>query len=102
MTEDSEAGLPPALADALAEYVRHLRAERGMSEHSVRAYRGDVLTLLEHARRMGRTVPAALDLLVLRSWLAGQASRGMSKSTLARRAAAARGFTAWALRDGLV
>jgi len=26
----------------------------------------------------------------------------MSKSTLARRAAAARGFTAWALRDGLV
>ncbi len=105
MSEDGEAGeagLPPALADALAEYVRHLRAERGMSEHSVRAYRGDVLTLLEHARRMGRTVPAALDLLVLRSWLAGQASRGMSKSTLARRAAAARGFTAWALRDGLV
>ena len=26
-------------------------------EHSVRAYRGDVLTLLEHARRMGRTGP---------------------------------------------
>ncbi|MFL5843744.1 MAG: acyl-CoA dehydrogenase family protein [Solirubrobacteraceae bacterium] len=108
MAEDGEtagdvpSGLPPALADALDGYVRHLRSERGMSENSVRAYRGDVATLLEHARRMGRTVPAAFDLLVLRSWLAGQSSRGMSRSTLARRAAAARGFTAWALRDGLV
>src|SRR4051795_6102682 len=108
MAEDGEtagdvpSGLPPALADVLDGYVRHLRSERGMSENSVRAYRGDVATLLEHARRMGRTVPAAFDLLVLRSWLAGQSSRGMSRSTLARRAAAARGFTAWAVRDGLV
>ncbi len=97
-----DAGLPAALADALDGYTRYLRSERGMSEHSVRAYGGDVATLLEHGRRMGRAVPSALDLLVLRSWLAGQASRGMSRSTLARRAAAARGFTAWARREGLV
>ena len=95
-------GLPAALADALAQFCRHLRSERGLCEHSVRAYRGDLATLLEHARRMGRTVPTALDLPVLRSWLAGQSSRGMSRATLARRAAAARGFTAWLLRDGLV
>ncbi len=94
--------LPAALADALAQFCRHLRSERGLSEHSVRAYRGDLATLLEHARRMGRTVPTALDLPVLRSWLAGQSSRGMSRATLARRAAAARGFTAWLLREGLV
>ena len=92
----------PALADALEGFTRHLRSERGLSEHSVRAYRGDVTTLLEHARRMGRDELAALDLLVLRSWLAGQASRGMARTTLARRAAAARGFTAWAAREGLV
>jgi integrase/recombinase XerC len=97
-----DAALPPALADALDGFTRHLRSERGLSEHSVRAYRGDVTTLLEHARRMGRDEPAALDLLVLRSWLAGQASRGMARTTLARRAAAARGFTAWAAREGLV
>ncbi len=97
-----DAALPPALADALEGFTRHLRSERGLSVHSVRAYRGDVTTLLEHARRMGRDEPAALDLLVLRSWLAGQASRGMARTTLARRAAAARGFTAWAAREGLV
>ena len=97
-----DTALPPAFADALAGFTRHLRSERGLSEHSVRAYRGDVTTLLEHARRMGRDEPAALDLLVLRSWLAGQASRGMARTTLARRAAAARGFTAWAAREGLV
>ena len=98
----SDTALPPAFADALEGFTRHLRSERGLSEHSVRAYRGDVTTLLEHARRMGRDEPPALDLLVLRSWLAGQASRGMARTTLARRAAAARGFTAWAAREGLV
>jgi integrase/recombinase XerC len=94
--------LPAAMTDALSAFARHLRAERGLSAHSVRAYLGDVGTLLEHARRMGRETPAALDLLVLRSWLAGQSTRGMARTTLARRAAAARSFTAWATRDGLM
>lgn len=93
--------LPAGLADALDGYTRHLRSERAVSTHSLRAYRGDVAGLLEHARRMGREQVADIDLLVLRSWLAGQASRGMARTTLARRAAAARGFTAWARREGL-
>lgn len=97
-----EAGLPAPFAAALDEFARHLRAQRGMSEHSVRAYRGDVTTLLEHARRMGRTTVGALDLRLLRSWLAGQQTRGLARTTLARRAAAARAFTAWAHREGLV
>jgi integrase/recombinase XerC len=94
--------LPPALADALEAFTRHLRSERDLSEHSIRAYRGDVTTLFEHARRMGPDTPAALDLLLLRSWLAGQVTRGMARTTLARRAAAARAFTAWATREGLL
>lgn len=93
--------LPAGLADALDGWTRHLRSERAVSSHSLRAYRGDVAGLLEHARRMGRNRVADIDLLVLRSWLAGQASRGMARTTLARRAAAARGFTAWACREGL-
>jgi integrase/recombinase XerC len=93
--------LPAELVEALDGFVRHLRSERGLSDHSVRAYRGDVVTLLVHATRMGRRRPADLDLGALRSWLAGQATRGLSRTTLARRAAAARGFTAWCLRRGL-
>lgn len=92
--------VPPDLRTALDGWTRHLRSERGMSEHSVRAYRGDVTTLLEHCARLGRTTVAELDLLALRSWLAGQATRGKARATLARRAAAARSFTAWAYREG--
>lgn len=94
-------GLPAELDVALEGFVRHLRSERGLSEHSVRAYRGDVTSLLGHLARMGRTRLADLDLLALRSWLAGQSSRGMARTTLARRAAAARAFTAWTTRQGL-
>lgn len=94
--------LPTAHGEALTEWVRHLRSERGLSPHSVRAYRADVALLLEHAHRMGRCAPGSIDLAVLRSWLAGQATRGKARATLARRAAAARAFTAWAHREGLL
>jgi integrase/recombinase XerC len=92
--------LPVELTAALEDWVRHLRSERGLSRHSVRAYRADVANLLDHAQRMGRTRVAELDLLVLRSWLAAQASRGRARATLARRAASARSFAAWAHREG--
>ncbi|MBM7860131.1 integrase/recombinase XerC [Lentzea nigeriaca] len=41
-----------------------------------------------------------IDLTGLRSWLAAQRTAGASRTTLARRAAAARTFTAWAHRAG--
>jgi integrase/recombinase XerC len=92
--------LPEALVDLLGDYERHLRAERGLSAHSVRAYLGDVASLLDHAVRMNRAEVDRLDLTVLRSWLARQASSGVARATLARRAAAARTFTAWLARTG--
>jgi integrase/recombinase XerC len=94
--------LPAALAEALEAYLRHVQSERGLSAHSVRAYAGDLASLLDHAARCGASVPADLTLGVLRSWLALQTSRGKARATLARRAAAARGFTAWAVRRGLM
>jgi integrase/recombinase XerC len=96
----SDAGLSDAILDLLGAYERHLRAERGLSPHSVRAYLGDVSSLLVHAARMNRPELDRLDLPVLRSWLARQASSGVARSTLARRAAAARTFTAWLARTG--
>ncbi|WP_407938192.1 tyrosine recombinase XerC [Motilibacter peucedani] len=93
--------MPPALASAREAFVAHLRHERGASGHTVRAYSADIAALLEHARRMGRTSVPELDLPVLRSWLARQRASGCARSTLARRAAAARTFTAWAARAGL-
>lgn len=94
--------LPPAFAEVYERYVDHLSLERGLSEHSVRAYAGDVASLLDHADRMHCTDLSDLDVRVLRSWLARLHSAGASRATLARRASAARGFTAWAGRIGLL
>lgn len=95
-----EADLPPALATALGDFAAHLASERDRSVHTVRAYRGDVTSLLDHLVRLGRRDLADLDLAALRSWLARQRSQGGSPATLARRASAARVFTAWARRTG--
>ncbi|WP_168929765.1 tyrosine recombinase XerC [Nocardioides sp. GY 10127] len=86
----------------MAAYERHLVAERDLSPHTVRAYSGDVASLLEHATRSGVVEPGGLDLRLLRSWLALQQTRGGARTTLARRATAARVFTAWLARSGRV
>ena len=96
----AEDSLPPAMAVPLAAFERHLRSERSLSPHTVRAYVGDVRSLLEHAGRDGVQAPDGLGLAHLRGWLAGQHSSGAARSTLARRAAAARAFTAFACRRG--
>ena len=87
--------LPERLAAVLVDYERHLAAERGLAPHTVTAYVGDVASLLEHAARLGATDVGGLDLRTLRSWLAKQQTLGRSRATLARRATAARVFTAW-------
>ena len=94
--------LPPALADALAGFARHLALELDRSPHTVRAYTGDVAGLLEHAARRGARTPAELDLAALRSWLARSRTTGAARTTMARRGSSARVFTAWAHRRGLI
>ncbi|MGC4015830.1 MAG: tyrosine recombinase XerC [Luteolibacter sp.] len=94
--------LPPALEEAATAYERHLRDERARSAHTVRGYRTDVRALLAYAAGHGGAAPADLDLPTLRGWLAGEAERGLARTSLARRVAAARGFTAWCRRRGLI
>jgi integrase/recombinase XerC len=89
--------LAPDADRALAEFVEHLRLERGRSPHTVRAYRADLTGLLA-----GLPALPGLDLGRLRGWLADAHATGAARSTLARKAAAARTFTAWAHRRGLL
>src|SRR5580698_9340822 len=96
----AEDPLPPRLAAALVAFERHLRAERSLSPHTVRAYTGDIRSLLEHACHDGVQTPDGLGLAQLRSWLAVQHGSGAARATLARRGAAARTFTAFAHRRG--
>ena len=92
--------LPAALSAALADFSRHLDAERALSRHTVRAYHGDIAALLEYASRRGIGEPGLLDVSTLRGWLASQHQAGAARATLARRGAAARAFTSFAHRQG--
>lgn len=92
--------LLPPFDEALEAFGEHLRDELGRSPHTVRAYVGDLTSLFLHAQRRGCAGPSELDLSTLRSWLALQSSLGCARSTLARRAAAARVFSAYAVRTG--
>lgn len=89
-------------AELLAAFTRHLRAERGRSEHTTRAYLGDLRHLLAFAGRQGITEPGELRLADLRMWLGELADLGASRATIARRAASARTFFIWAERTGRI
>lgn len=99
-TETLRGALPQATGEALTGFVRHLASERSLSTATVDAYTADITSLLDHATRMGVTAPGQLDLRALRSWLARLRSGGAAPTSLARRAAAARAFTAWCRRTG--
>ncbi|MFJ4027802.1 tyrosine recombinase XerC [Paenarthrobacter sp. NPDC089989] len=94
--------LPEALSQAAGGFERYLRAERARSGHTVRAYLSDVDSLLGFAASEGVTELPQLELGTLRRWLGAQSESGMARSTLARRAATARSFTKWALREEFI
>ncbi len=100
-TAETRAALPPPLAAALDGYEDHLRTQRDLSEHTVRGYVTDAVFLLDHLARRGGGQAHDLDLAALRGWLAQGRTRGHSRATIARHAAAARSFTAWLRRAGL-
>ena len=86
------------LTALVADFARHLGGERGFSENTVRSYSSDLAGLVEFAADRGAD---GLDLELLRDWLWVSSEQGLAKSTLARRAAAVRGFTAWLVATGV-
>jgi integrase/recombinase XerC len=94
--------LPVALQEALHGFVIYLRDQRRRSANTVRAYQRDVADLLHCAVQQGVLNCDQLTLAHLRHWLARLHMAGQSRSTIARRAASARAFTAWAHEAGLM
>lgn len=90
------------LAECLPHYEEHLRLQRNLSEHTIRAYLGDLTSLFDHCQTLGITEAHQLTLTAIRSWLAAQQSKGGARTTIARRAVAVRTFTAWAAKSQLI
>lgn len=85
-----------ALADRFAE---HLATLRGYSANTVKSYHSDVLDLAGFLE--GKIDEfSELDLALLREWLWQVSQRDAANSTLARKSAAIRSFTAWCQVEG--
>ncbi|MDT5065530.1 MAG: integrase/recombinase XerC [Mycobacterium sp.] len=93
----------PAVEAVLEEFDEYLALQLGRSDHTRRAYLGDLRSLFAF---LGERTPdpalTQLTLPLIRSWLAAQAGSGAARTTLARRTSAVKTFTAWASRSGLM
>lgn len=87
-----------ALADRFAE---HLSTLRGYSANTVKSYRSDVLDLAGFLDGKIKHV-SDIDLALLREWLWQVSQRDAANSTLARKSAAVRSFTAWCQVEGVL
>jgi integrase/recombinase XerC len=85
--------------EAIAAFESYLRVERGYSAGTVRAYGSDLRSLASFAENADAE-PREVSLPLLRDWLWHAQEGGLAKSSVARRTASARAFTAWLERSG--
>lgn len=85
-----------AWAAVIEDYLDHLSAERGLSAHTVRAYRGDLADLAARSAM----APQEVSLATLRAWLADAMEAGVAAPTIQRKVSCVRGFFRWAVREG--
>jgi len=91
------------LAAQVDRYLAEL-ARRGNSVHTVGAYGADLREFLHYLSPPETEPPApgAVDLMIMREWLASLYSHGLTAVTIRRKLAAIRGLFRFMLREGVV
>ena len=91
------------LATQTARYLDELR-RAGASAHSVKAYESDLRQFLEYLSPpdLAPPPPEAIDVLILREWLASLYRDDLAAVSIRRKLAAVRGLFRFLLREGLV
>jgi integrase/recombinase XerC len=80
------------------QFIRHLEIEKGVSPHTLRAYRKDLEDFFEYVR----TEPEQIDMLDLRGFIAEQIKKGLNKTTVSRRLSSIRSFFTYLYRERYV
>ncbi len=86
------------IANALTSFTRHLEVEKRAPSNTVSAYRSDLLGLAAFAEQQGISDVNAIDVYLLRGWLATLA-RTVAPASTARKIAAARAWMKWLFRQ---
>ncbi len=86
------------MKDYIEKFIRYLDLEKGVSSHTLRAYRKD---LEEFAQSVGGS-PDRLDVIDIRGFIAAQVQRGLSRTTVSRRLSSVRSFLKYMYREGLL
>lgn len=89
------------IADATAGFAKYLQVERRASPNTLLAYGRDLAGLVSFAEEKGITDVGAIDVYLLRGWLAGLA-RTVAPSSTARKIAAVRAFMKWLFRTKVI
>lgn len=89
----------------IEDFLTHLEAERRLSQHTVRAYRGDLERFAAFLPDWSGTAasvldPAEIESDAVRAHLAARTRAGASAKSRARELAALRSFFSWATRTG--
>jgi integrase/recombinase XerC len=91
------------LEQHLADFFLHLSVERNASAMTIKSYREDLMQLVSYLREQRRKDAlevADWSMRALRGWLVWLHEQGYSRSTIARRLAAARAFGRFLCRQG--
>ena len=92
----------PTFEKVLGEYTHHLTKERSLSEHTTRAYLGDLTSFFDNLELQKVDDLSDVTIAQIRSWLATQQVKGGARTTLSRRAVSIRLFTKWATKKGFL
>lgn len=86
------------MQEHINRFIRYLEVERGVSAHTVRAYRKD----LEEFSAYAAAKPENMDLLDIRGFIASQINKGLNKITVSRRLSSIRSFFKYLHREGYI
>ena len=92
----------PTFEKVLGEYTHHLTKERSLSEHTTRAYLGDLTSFFDNLELQKVDDLSDVTIAHIRSWLATLQVKGGARTTLSRRAVSIRLFTKWATKKGFL
>lgn len=92
-----------SLQQHIPEFLRYIRYEKRMSEHSYISYQTDLLQFQQYIlEQFGLDASESVRHLHIRSWMAGMKESGRNERTLQRKISTLKSFFKYLMRTGLL